>query len=41
MDYLIESNAIEEVYNNTSGLIGMYVQGAMIYTTEMSIQLRV
>ena len=31
---LIENNAIEEVYNNTSGLIGMYVQGAMSYITE-------
>ena len=34
INYLTENNCIEEIYHNQSGLIGIFVQGAMSYITE-------
>jgi hypothetical protein len=32
--YIIEKNSIDEVFHNQSGLLGIFVEGAMSYITE-------
>jgi hypothetical protein len=34
MNYIIENNSKQEIFHNQSGLIGIFVQGAMSYITE-------